>query len=202
MESDFMSDIDQFSDAVGPSPEEDNTPLDIPSSPPVFQASNQPQPSSPGLPTLPAPKFADSGYLSERGHYSSNMIDDYNYDDNEDRSPDAQDLEVAAQYNSRRQNTAETTDATPSEMNVELEAPGDMGQLPHKMLLNLPPGRQPTGDNRRQLWLQGRSQNASTPSVHARLQKDLKLVRQRQAIRKVVDHQVLHVLVLEQSEVS
>lgn len=76
------------------------------------------------------------------------MIDDYNYDDNEDRSPDAQDLEVAAQYNSRRQNTAETTDATPSEMNVELEAPGDMGQLPHKMLLNLPPGRQPTGDNR------------------------------------------------------
>ncbi|KAI7605090.1 hypothetical protein KC319_g21780 [Hortaea werneckii] len=75
------------------------------------------------------------------------MLDDYNYDDNEDRSPDAQDLEVAAQYNSRRQNTAETTDATPSEMNVELEAPGDMGQLPHKMLLNLPPGRQPTGDN-------------------------------------------------------
>ncbi|KAI7335928.1 hypothetical protein KC315_g2982 [Hortaea werneckii] len=149
MESDFMSDIDQFSDAVGPSPEEGNTPLDIPSSPPVFQTSNQPQPSSPGLPTLPAPKFADSGYLSERGHYSSNMMDDYNYDDNEDRSPDAQDLEVAAQYNSRRQNTAETTDATPSEMNVEMEAPGDMGQLPHKMLLNLPPGRQLTGDNRR-----------------------------------------------------
>ncbi|KAI6828732.1 hypothetical protein KC340_g10144 [Hortaea werneckii] len=147
MESDFMSDIDQFSDAVGPSPEEGNTPLDIPSSPPVFQTSNQPQPSSPGLPTLPAPKFADSGYLSERGHYSSNMMDDYNYDDNEDRSPDAQDLEVAAQYNSRRQNTAETTDATPSEMNVEMEAPGDMGQLPHKMLLNLPPGRQLTGDN-------------------------------------------------------
>ncbi|KAI6828987.1 hypothetical protein KC340_g10414 [Hortaea werneckii] len=146
MESDYMSDIDQFSDAVGQSPEEDNTPLDIPSSPPVFQPSNQPQPSSPGLPTLPAPKFADSGYLSERGHYSSNMMDDYNYDDNEDRSPDAQDLEVAAQYNSRRQNTAETTDATPSEMNVELEAPGDMGQLPHKMLLNLPPGRQPAGD--------------------------------------------------------
>ncbi|KAI6855337.1 hypothetical protein KC334_g22379, partial [Hortaea werneckii] len=83
MESDYMSDIDQFSDAVGPSPEEDNTPLDIPSSPPVFQASIQPQPSSPGLPTLPAPKFADSGYLSERGHYSSNMMDDYNYDDNE-----------------------------------------------------------------------------------------------------------------------
>ncbi|KAI7378586.1 hypothetical protein KC336_g19365, partial [Hortaea werneckii] len=149
MESDFMSDIDQFSDAVGPSPEEGNTPLDIPSSPPVFQTSNQPQPSSPGLPTLPAPKFDDSGYLSERGHYSSNMMDDYNYDDNEDRSPDAQDLEVAAQYNSRRQNTAETTDATPSEMNVEMEAPGDMGQLPHKMLLNLPPGRQLTGDNRR-----------------------------------------------------
>ncbi|KAI6814235.1 hypothetical protein KC332_g6912 [Hortaea werneckii] len=147
MESDFMSDIDQFSDAVGPSPEEGNTPLDIPSSPPVFQTSNQPQPSSPGLPTLPAPKFDDSGYLSERGHYSSNMMDDYNYDDNEDRSPDAQDLEVAAQYNSRRQNTAETTDATPSEMNVEMEAPGDMGQLPHKMLLNLPPGRQLTGDN-------------------------------------------------------
>ena len=142
MESDFMSDMDQYSETAGPSPEDgsiDGTPRDIPSSPPVFPGINQPQPSSPGLPALPAPKFADSGYMSERGPYS-NMMTDYYADDDEDRSPDAQDMEVAAQYQARRQQTLET-EATPSEMNVEMETPGDMDQLPHKMLLNLPPGR-------------------------------------------------------------
>jgi len=33
------------------------------------------------------------------------------------------------------------SDAPTSELNFEWEQPGDMNRLPHKMLLNLPPGR-------------------------------------------------------------
>ena len=106
--SDFMSDVDNFSDALMSSPEEESpgnsitaegTPRDIPSSPPVFPGINLPQPSSPGLPTLPPPRLADSGYMSERNIMSGNIIDTMEND--EDRSPDAQDYEVAAQYKAR-----------------------------------------------------------------------------------------------------
>ena len=107
-DSDFMSDIDNFSDAIMSSPEEDSpgnsitgegTPRDIPSSPPVFPGINLPQPSSPGLPTLPPPRMADSGYMSERHMMSGNIAETLEND--EDRSPDAQDYEMASQYNAR-----------------------------------------------------------------------------------------------------
>lgn len=161
VDSDFMSDIDNFSDAIASSPEDDSpgnsitaegTPQEIPSSPPFFPGINPPQPSSPGLPTLPPPRIADSGYMSERGINSGKVINSLEND--EDRSPDAEDYEMAAQYRRRgRQShpvvkiegsappTAPPTypsDAPPSEMNIELETPGDMNQLPRKMLLDLP----------------------------------------------------------------
>lgn len=107
-DSDFMSDIDNFSDAIMSSPEEDSpsnsitgegTPGDIPSSPPVFPGINLPQPSSPGLPTLPPPRVADSGYMSERNMMSSNIVD--TLENEEDRSPDAQDYEMVSQYKAR-----------------------------------------------------------------------------------------------------
>lgn len=159
-DSDFMSDADQFSDAIMSSPEEDSpgnsitaegTPQDIPSSPPVLHNLNLPQPSSPQLPTLPPPRMADSGYMSDRHFNSGNMAQ--NFDDDENRSPDAQDLEVAAQYQQRGQQSlpfiktersassrppAYPSSAPPSEMNVEFETPGDMAQLSHKMRLDLP----------------------------------------------------------------
>jgi hypothetical protein len=107
-DSDIMSDFDNFSDAIVSSPDEDSpgnsitaegTPQEIPSSPPVFPGINQPQPSSPGLPTLPPARMADSGYMSERGFTSSNVLEGIEND--EDRSPDAQDYAVAAQYRAR-----------------------------------------------------------------------------------------------------
>lgn len=103
-----MSDIDAFSDAIMSSPEEESpgnsvtaegTPQEIPSSPPVFPGINMPQPSSPGLPTLPPPRMADSGYMSERNIMSSNIADTMEND--EDRSPDAQNYEMATQYKAR-----------------------------------------------------------------------------------------------------
>lgn len=84
VDSDFMSDFEQYSDALMSSPEEESplnsttaagTPQDIPSSPPVFPGINHIQPSSPGLPTLSTPRMADSGYLSEIGLASGNVID-------------------------------------------------------------------------------------------------------------------------------
>ena len=104
----------------------------------------------PGLPTLPPARMADSGYMS------SNFLNSLEND--EDRSPDPQDYEMAAQYRARgrRSHTVVKTersassrplppmypsDALNSDMNIEMEIPGDMNQLPHKMLLNLPPGR-------------------------------------------------------------
>lgn len=107
-DSDFISDMDNFSDAIMSSPEEDSpgnsvnaegTPPEIPSSPPVFAGINMPQPSSPGLPTLPPPRIADSGYMSERNMTSSNIAE--TLENEEDRSPDAQDYELAAQFKAR-----------------------------------------------------------------------------------------------------
>ncbi|KAF2767669.1 hypothetical protein EJ03DRAFT_375963 [Teratosphaeria nubilosa] len=155
MQSDFMSDADQFSDAIMSSPEDDRspthsytadgTPPDMPSSPPIFPGVNAPEPSSPGLPTLPK-RAIDSGYMSEP-LFPGSMVDNYD-DDNEDRSPDARDLEDAAQYRARSQQPQTfiksegpyPSDLPQSEMNVSLETPGDMSQLPNKMRLNLPPG--------------------------------------------------------------
>ena len=157
-ESDFMSDIEPMSDA---SPEENSpndsftaegTPGEIPSSPPVIPGFNQPQPSSPGLPTLPPSRLIDSGYMSERGCNSSTFAGGREEDEN--RSPDAEDLEVASQFRPRNHRQSPfvkiegwtATDVPPypsdapsaNEMNVRMERPGDMDQLPQKMLLNLP----------------------------------------------------------------
>ena len=161
-ESDFMSDIGNFSVALMSSPEEESpgnsitadvSPQEIPSSPPVFPGVNLPQPSSPGLPTLPPPRIADSGYMSERGFNSSNVIESFEND--EDRSPDAQDYEMASHYRPRGQQShpivkiedsaaarlpMSGSGAPSSQMNIEMETPGDMNQLPHKILVNLPPG--------------------------------------------------------------
>ncbi|KAF2161331.1 hypothetical protein M409DRAFT_69920 [Zasmidium cellare ATCC 36951] len=106
-DSDFGSDIEPFSDTMtspeGSSPANsitaDGTPMDIPSSPPLVPGFNQPAPSSPGLPTLPPARMADSGYMSERGFNSGNVME--SLEDDENRSPDADDMEVAAHYRSR-----------------------------------------------------------------------------------------------------
>ncbi len=108
VDSDIMSDFETHSDAIVSSPEDDSpgnsataegTPQDIPSSPPVFAGINLPAPSSPGLPTLP-PRMADSGYMSEKGFHSSNAFE--MMDNEEDRSPDELDYEMASQYQARR----------------------------------------------------------------------------------------------------
>ncbi|KAK4632569.1 hypothetical protein CLAFUR0_03263 [Fulvia fulva] len=100
VDSDFMSDVDQMSDAMsspeGSSPANsvnaDATPMDIPSSPPLIPGYNLPTPSSPGLPTLPS-RMLDSGYMS------GTIMESMENDDN--RSPDAEDLEMAAKYRAR-----------------------------------------------------------------------------------------------------
>jgi len=160
--SDFMSDADQMSEAVMSSPEDmtpensvlaGETPQEFPSSPPLFPGLNEATPSSPGLPTLAAPAMADSGYMSERNMMSStypnNMMTD-------DRSPEDC-YSTTAQYQppkkqrktriksegleSGKMPPPYPSDAPTSELNFEWEQPGDMNQLPQKMLLNLPPGR-------------------------------------------------------------
>jgi hypothetical protein len=161
-DSDFMSDIDNFSDAIVSSPDEDSpgnsitaegTPQDIPSSPPVFPSMNQPQPSSPGLPTLPPLRMADSGYMSERGFTSSNVLE--HMENDEDREPNALDYELAAQFRARRQASQPiikieggTNELLPDDgtgallgMQVEMEMPGDAGQLPQSTLQNGSRGR-------------------------------------------------------------
>ena len=163
--SDFMSDIDQMSEAIMSSPEDhspdnsiaaEGTPQEFPSSPPLFPGINMPQPSSPGLPALPVPRMADSGYMSERNITSGALLD-LSDADNEDRSPDANDYEAAGRYNARKRpkhtriksegllTTAVPppypSDAPTSEINFAWEEPGDMNRLPSKMLLNLPPHR-------------------------------------------------------------
>lgn len=141
-DSDLVSDFDQFSDAIMSSPEEESptnsmtaegTPMDIPSSPPVFSGLNQPTPSSPGLPTLPPPRLADSGYMSG-GLNSGNMFDD---DENQTF------IKVEGSVSESQSNYYR--DATPGEMNVNMETPGDMNQLPHKMRLDIAPSRQRSG---------------------------------------------------------
>jgi hypothetical protein len=103
--SDIASDADQLSDALMSSPENqspdgsaEGTPQDFPSSPPVMGLA-QPHPSSPGLPKMPPSRLLDSGYMSG-GLHSSNAGPAYD-DDDENRSPDAEDLEVAAAYHAR-----------------------------------------------------------------------------------------------------
>ncbi|KAK3066172.1 hypothetical protein LTR53_017588, partial [Teratosphaeriaceae sp. CCFEE 6253] len=164
-DSDFMSDAEQFSDAMMSSPDDDGspdhsltaegTPQDIPSSPPILMGMHYAQPSSPGLPTLPLSRTVDSGYLSDPRIHRGNITGSF-FDEDEDRSPDVEDLEMASQYQARRprakaaaKNKNSSSGRAPtypgsismSDMTVEFETPGDMSQLPHKILLNLPPGR-------------------------------------------------------------
>ena len=161
-DSDFMSDFDNFSDTIVSSPDDDSpgnsmtadgSPLDIPSSPPVFAHIDHPQPSSPGLPTLPPPRMADSGYMSERGFTSGGVME--SMEDEDDRSPTGQDDEMAAHHRSRstQSQTFIKTENSGDAMSLNgatapwkrigfaTELPGDMDQLPQKMMLNLPPGR-------------------------------------------------------------
>jgi hypothetical protein len=161
--SDFLSDVDQMSEAVS-SPEDmtpensvitGETPQDFPSSPPLFLGLNEGTPSSPGLPTLAVPHMADSGYMSERNFTSSTYP---NHFEAKDLSPDADDYMTAGQYQPGKKQQRKThiksegleaakmpppypSDAPTSEINFEWEQPGDMNQLPQRMLLNLPPGR-------------------------------------------------------------
>jgi hypothetical protein len=139
-----MSDADQMSEAVS-SPEDmtpensviaGETPQDFPSSPPLFPGLNEGTPSSPGLPTLAVPVMADSGYMSERnitdyitaGHYQPRQQQRKTHIKSEG-------LEAA------KMPPPYPSDAPTSEINFEWEQPGDMNQLPKRMLLNLPPGR-------------------------------------------------------------
>ncbi|KAK3680030.1 hypothetical protein LTR78_000407 [Recurvomyces mirabilis] len=161
-DTDNLSDAGQFSDALISDEESPNmsntaesTPQNMPSSPPVPMGPSTVEPSSPGLPMLPTNRMLDSGYMSERGIRSGNVAECDDEDD-ENRSPTAEDLEMAAQYHARgkqaaiKKQSAEPTAAAPSEfgfseMNVELETPGDMDQLPQRMLINMPPGRNRQG---------------------------------------------------------
>lgn len=160
-DSEGLSDIETFSDAIVSSPDDgspertitaEGTPQDIPSSPPIFPSMHKAQPSSPGLPTLSTAHMVDSGYMSEQGLYSSNAA--YNPENEEDRSPDAQDYEVATQYRSRRyqprpviktERSASVTSraglvgAPQAEININLEQPGDMSQLQSRMSLDFVP---------------------------------------------------------------
>jgi hypothetical protein len=160
--SDFLSDVDQMSEAVS-SPEDmtpensvitGETPQDFPSSPPLFPGLNEGTPSSPGLPTLAVPHMTDSGYMSERNFTSSTYPNNF---ETKDLSPDVEDYMMAGQYQPRKQQRKThiksegleaakmpppyPSDAPTSEINFEWEQPGDMNQLPQRMLLNLPPGR-------------------------------------------------------------
>ncbi|TKA34942.1 hypothetical protein B0A54_13905 [Friedmanniomyces endolithicus] len=156
-DSDFLSDADQFSDAMMSSPDDaspnnslgaDGTPQDIPSSPPVLMGGSYAEPSSPRLPVFPSARPPDSGYMSEPRLNDDRFVNGFEYDD-ENRSPDAMDYEIAAQYHARvstvrpsaRKDDAipqlppsYTSDLLTSDMNVNLERPGDMTQLPQKML--------------------------------------------------------------------
>ncbi|KAM3422570.1 hypothetical protein BST61_g64 [Cercospora zeina] len=100
-ESDAISEADLMSDIMtspeGSSPGNsingEGTPMDIPSSPPIVPGYNVPQPSSPGLPTASS-HMADSGYMS--GAIMESM------EQEADRSPDAEDLDIAARYQPRK----------------------------------------------------------------------------------------------------
>lgn len=128
-DSDFMSDNDQFSEVAQSSPEGsspgnsiagEGTPMEIPSSPPLIPGFNQRRPSSPVLPTLPPPRLADSGYGSDRVFNSGTIIE--SMEDDENRSPDADDMEVASRYRSR-QHRKETV------VKTEGSVAGDMSDI-------------------------------------------------------------------------
>lgn len=137
-ESDFMSDIEPHSDAMsspeGYSPENsmngEPTPMDIPSSPPIVPGYNLPTPSSPGLPTLPPPRLADSGYMSERGFQSSTIME--SMEDESNRSPDADDMALAARYRPRKrqQGSFVKTEGSPIDDAQSISAAPEM--TPHE----------------------------------------------------------------------
>ena len=150
---DFMSDIENFSDAIASSPEDaspsnsiaaDGTPLEFPSSPPVMPGFMQPQPSSPGLPTLPPSRTVDSGYMSERALTSGNIMESLEHDDPAGcaaqhlmRDRARRPLErVEGAGGTAHPSPTYQSDAAPSEMDFTMENPGDMNQLPRKMLLS------------------------------------------------------------------
>lgn len=111
------------SDAVMSSPEDEandgtveGTPTDFPSSPPVMH-----EPSSPGLPSIHSlSRPADSGYMSSVFECQ---------DDDEDRSVDEEDLQMAAQYRPRPQ-------IPQSEMSFIEQTPGPPELLPQKMQMS------------------------------------------------------------------
>lgn len=150
--SDFMSDMDQMSEAVS-SPEDmtpensvvaGETPQDFPSSPPLFPGLMEGTPSSPGLPTLSVPLMADSGYMSERNMPSSAYPDVDDYTTTGPHQPRKQQRKTRIKSEGlepAKMPPAYPSDAPTSELNFEWEQPGDMNQLPQRMLLNLPPGR-------------------------------------------------------------
>ncbi|EMC98293.1 hypothetical protein BAUCODRAFT_32311 [Baudoinia panamericana UAMH 10762] len=156
--SNIGADHEQYSDAAISSPEDlspngsitaDGTPIDMPSSPPVFAGILPGQRSSPGLPTLPPARMLDSGYMSERGFQSDNALASFN-DDDEDRSPDAQDLEIAAQYRPRdrkqpsikREALSDGTDflyghdTLPGKINMIVRSPDEAALLTQKYAIS------------------------------------------------------------------
>lgn len=152
-ESDFMSDLEPMSDAMtspeGSSPGNSangETPMDIPSSPPIVPGYNMPQPSSPGLPNLLPSRLADSGYMSERGYHSGAVMD--SLENEEDRSPDAEDLEMAAQYRSRSyprgpivKTEGSPVDDLPTAYLMSSEVHGDLPIDVHPLPDNMEPQR-------------------------------------------------------------
>ncbi|KAK1824702.1 hypothetical protein LTR12_000759 [Friedmanniomyces endolithicus] len=189
-DSDFLSDADHFSDAMMSSPDDespnnsvtaDGTPQDIPSSPPILMGVSYAEPSSPRLPVFPSARPPDSGYMSEPRLNDDKFLNGFEYDD-ENRSPDAMDHEIAAQYHARISTVQPPTrnddatsqlpptypsDALTSDMNVNLEVPGDMAQLPQKMLYSAGVGRyRPGGHGPRQLELVPSSGQIPGQSTH------------------------------------
>ncbi|KAK4505657.1 hypothetical protein PRZ48_003622 [Zasmidium cellare] len=155
-DSDFGSDIEPLSDAMtspeGSSPANsmtaDGTPMDIPSSPPLVPGFNQPTPSSPGLPTLPPARLADSGYMSERGFNSGNVME--SMEDDENRSPDAEDMEMAAHYRSRHhreESFFKTEGSVASDMPYAMDGPppSDIDAKSHGYTANTFSGAQRAG---------------------------------------------------------
>ncbi|KJX99233.1 hypothetical protein TI39_contig368g00002 [Zymoseptoria brevis] len=165
-DSDFMSDADVLSDAVtspeGSSPGNsiEGTPMDIPSSPPLVPGFNQQQPSSPGLPTLAHSKMPDSGYMS--GSFNSGTVME-SLEDDENRSPDGEDMDAAARYRSRRSQQpfvkiegAEIDTAPMSDIRTESTGPNTL-QAPRRVATSTtsPTFEQPhdTGSRRESLAL-------------------------------------------------
>jgi len=194
-DSDFLSDADHFSDAMMSSPDDespnnsvtaDGTPQDIPSSPPILMGVSYAEPSSPRLPVFPSARPPDSGYMSEPRLNDDKFLNGFEYDD-ENRSPDAVDHEIAAQYHARISTVRPPTrnddatsklpptypsDALTSDMNVNLEVPGDMAHLPQKMLYSAGAGRYRPGGHgyvyNKQNLLACLCSNALSPALHSR----------------------------------